>query len=58
LVPGVKAVIAHIHGDPAWARVEPPLTAFPAGEQAAVGAAYDELRSVAAKPAKTATAGR
>ena len=56
LVPGVKALIAHIHGDPAWARVEPPLTAFPAGEQTAVAAAYDELRRVAARPAKTAAA--
>jgi 4-hydroxy-tetrahydrodipicolinate synthase len=28
LVAGVKALLAHIHGDPAWARVMPPLTAF------------------------------
>jgi 4-hydroxy-tetrahydrodipicolinate synthase len=54
LVPGVKAVIAHIHGDTAWARVKPPLTAFPAGEQ--VAAAYDELRSIASQPSKIAAA--
>jgi 4-hydroxy-tetrahydrodipicolinate synthase len=54
LVPGVKAVIAHIHGDKAWARVKPPLTAFPAGEQAA--AAYDELRGIASHPSKIAAA--
>src|SRR6266508_3735962 len=47
LVPGVKAVIAHIHGDMAWARVKPPLTAFRAGEQ--VAAAYDELRGIASR---------
>jgi 4-hydroxy-tetrahydrodipicolinate synthase len=47
LVPGVKALIAHIHRDAAWARVKPPLTAFSIGEQAAVVAAYDGLRGVA-----------
>src|SRR6516162_3771244 len=36
LVPGVKALLAHIHRDPAWARVKPPLTAFSASEQAAL----------------------
>src|SRR5262249_33603390 len=56
LVPAVKALIAHIHGDPPSARVEPPLTAFPAGEKAAVAAAYDELRSVAGRPARAAAA--
>ncbi len=45
LVPGVKALIAHIHRDAAWARVQPPLSAFSAGEQAAVAAAYDHLRA-------------
>jgi 4-hydroxy-tetrahydrodipicolinate synthase len=45
LVPGVKALIAHIHRDASWARVKPPLTAFSAGEQAAVAAAYDGLRT-------------
>ncbi len=45
LVPGVKALIAHIHRDAAWARVQPPLSAFSAGERAAVAAAYDRLRA-------------
>jgi 4-hydroxy-tetrahydrodipicolinate synthase len=45
LVPGVKALIAHVHRDGAWARVKPPLTAFSAGEQAAVAASYDGLRA-------------
>ena len=31
LVPGVKALIAHIHRDAAWARVQPPLSAFSGG---------------------------
>jgi 4-hydroxy-tetrahydrodipicolinate synthase len=56
LVPGVKALLAHIHGDAAWARVKPPLAAFPAGEQAAVTAAYDELRGIASQPSKIAAA--
>ena len=45
LVPGVKALLAHIHGDPQWARVEPPLSAFPAADRAAVVAGYDAVRA-------------
>jgi 4-hydroxy-tetrahydrodipicolinate synthase len=45
LVPGVKALLAHIHGDPQWAHVAPPLAGFPAGDRAAVGAAYDSVRA-------------
>jgi 4-hydroxy-tetrahydrodipicolinate synthase len=45
LVPGVKALLAHIHGEPQWARVEPPLSAFPAADRAAVIAGYDALRA-------------
>ncbi len=45
LVPGVKALLAHIHGDPQWARVAPPLAAFPAADCATVGAGYDALRA-------------
>ena len=45
LVPGVKALLAHIHGEPQWARVEPPLSAFPAADRAAVIAAYDAVRA-------------
>ena len=36
LVSGVKALLAHIHGDPALARMKPPLAAFPAADRAAV----------------------
>ncbi len=45
LVPGVKAPLAHIHKDPAWARVQPPLAAFSAGDRTAVAAGYDSLRA-------------
>ncbi len=45
LVPGVKALLAHIHGDPQWSRVEPPLSAFPAADRAAVIAGYDAVRA-------------
>ncbi len=45
LVPGVKALLAHIHGEPQWARVAPPLAAFPAGDRAAVVAGYDTVRA-------------
>jgi 4-hydroxy-tetrahydrodipicolinate synthase len=45
LVAGVKAVIAHIHADPAWSRMEPPLAAFPAADRAAIIAGYDALRA-------------
>jgi 4-hydroxy-tetrahydrodipicolinate synthase len=45
LVPGIKALLAHIHGEPQWARVEPPLSAFPAADRAAVVAGYDAVRA-------------
>jgi len=45
LVSGVKALLAHIHGDPALARVKPPLAAFPAADRAAVLAGYDAIRA-------------
>jgi 4-hydroxy-tetrahydrodipicolinate synthase len=45
LVPGVKALLAHIHCDPQWARVAPPLASFPAADRASVGAGYDTLRA-------------
>jgi 4-hydroxy-tetrahydrodipicolinate synthase len=45
LVAGVKALVAHIHDDPAWARVMPPLAAFSAADQAAVIAGHDSLRA-------------
>jgi 4-hydroxy-tetrahydrodipicolinate synthase len=48
LVPGVKALLAHIHRDPALARVKPPLTAFAAADQATVLAGYDGVRAKSA----------
>jgi 4-hydroxy-tetrahydrodipicolinate synthase len=45
LVSGVKALLAHIHGDAALARVMPPLAAFPAADSAAVTAGYDQARA-------------
>jgi len=48
LVPGVKAVLAHIHGDPAWARVQPPLAPYPAADRAAAIAGYDGVRGKSA----------
>src|SRR6516165_7602306 len=45
LVPGVKALLAHIHGDPQWARVELPLADFPTAHRAAVIAGYEAVRA-------------
>jgi 4-hydroxy-tetrahydrodipicolinate synthase len=45
LVPGVKALLAHIHGDPAWARVMPPLAEFAAADRAAVVSGHDQARA-------------
>ena len=45
LVSGVKALLAHIHGDPGLARVKPPLAAFAAADRAAVVAGYDAVRA-------------
>jgi 4-hydroxy-tetrahydrodipicolinate synthase len=45
LVAGVKALLAHIHGDPVWARVQPPLSAFSAADRASVVAGYDGVRA-------------
>jgi 4-hydroxy-tetrahydrodipicolinate synthase len=44
LVPGVKALLAHIHRDAALARVKPPLSDFSAADRAAVVAGYEQLR--------------
>ena len=44
LVSGVKALLAHIHGDPALARVKPPLAPLTAADRAAVTAGYDAVR--------------
>jgi 4-hydroxy-tetrahydrodipicolinate synthase len=45
LVSGVKALLAHIHDDPDWAAVMPPLATFPAADRAAVIAEYDQIRA-------------
>jgi 4-hydroxy-tetrahydrodipicolinate synthase len=45
LIAGVKALLAHIHGDPAWARVMPPLTACSAADRAVAVAGYDSVRA-------------
>jgi 4-hydroxy-tetrahydrodipicolinate synthase len=45
LVPGVKALLAHIHDQPEWARVAPPLSPFPAGDHADAVARYDTVRA-------------
>ena len=50
LVPGVKALLAHIHRDQAWHRVGSPLVRFSAADAAVVAAGYDRLRSHQAAP--------
>jgi 4-hydroxy-tetrahydrodipicolinate synthase len=53
LVSGVKALLAHIHHDQAWGRVQPPLSAFAAADRAAVTSGYDRVR----QPARQMQAG-
>jgi 4-hydroxy-tetrahydrodipicolinate synthase len=45
LVAGVKALLAHIHNDPAWGQMMPPLAGFPGADRAAVIAGYDQVRA-------------
>ena len=45
LVPGVKALLAYIHREPAWERVEPPLSVFPEAERAGAVAGYETIRA-------------
>jgi 4-hydroxy-tetrahydrodipicolinate synthase len=45
LVPGVKALLAHIHGDAGLARVKPPLAPFSAADRASVIAGHDAVRA-------------
>ena len=45
LVAGVKALLAHIHDEPQWARVEPPLSPFPQADRTAVIAGYEAVRA-------------
>jgi 4-hydroxy-tetrahydrodipicolinate synthase len=44
LVSGVKALLAHIHGDPALARMKPPLAPFTPADRAGAVAGYDQVR--------------
>jgi 4-hydroxy-tetrahydrodipicolinate synthase len=50
LVPGVKALLAHIHDDPVWARVQPPLCAYTQEQTDALAARYDSLRGAVLSP--------
>ena len=45
LVPGIKALLAHVHGDPVLARVKPPMAAFSAADRSAVIAGHDAVRA-------------
>lgn len=45
LVSGVKALLAHIHGDAAWARTLPPLVPFSAADRALAIAGYGAVRA-------------
>ncbi len=45
LVSGIKALLAHIHGDPAIAAVKPPLAQPSAADRTAILAGYDAVRA-------------
>jgi 4-hydroxy-tetrahydrodipicolinate synthase len=45
LVSGIKMLLAHIHDDPQWSRMQPPLSAFPAADRAAVISGYEAVRA-------------
>jgi 4-hydroxy-tetrahydrodipicolinate synthase len=45
LVPGIKALLSHIHADPALARVKPPLAPYSAADRAQAVAGYDQVRA-------------
>jgi 4-hydroxy-tetrahydrodipicolinate synthase len=44
LVPGIKAVLAHIHKDADWKRLMPPFASFPDADSKEVVAGYDRVR--------------
>lgn len=46
LIAGVKAVLAHVHGDPVWSRVLPPLVPFGREEAERCVQAYLDVRRV------------
>ncbi|MEI8275783.1 MAG: dihydrodipicolinate synthase family protein [Hyphomicrobiales bacterium] len=45
LVPGVKTLLAHIHGDLSLARVRPPLAPVPITDRDAITGGYDAIRA-------------
>ena len=45
LVPGVKTLLAHIHSDPALARVRPPLAPVSSADLEAITAGHDAIRA-------------
>jgi len=45
LVSGIKALLAHIHGDPAMAAMKPPLAKPSAADRTAIIAGYDAVRA-------------
>ena len=45
LVSGVKTLLAHIHNDPALARVRPPLAAVSSADREAITGGYDAIRA-------------
>lgn len=45
LVSGVKALLAHIHRDGAWARTKPPLAPLASSDCVAVASGYDAVRA-------------
>jgi 4-hydroxy-tetrahydrodipicolinate synthase len=50
LVAGIKAGLAHLHGDLAFAEAMPPLVAWPAAERAALAQALSALGEVPSRP--------
>ena len=52
LVSGIKALLSHIHGDPAWARVQPPLAPLSNADRVTVTTGYDAVRTSIADLAK------
>lgn len=46
LIAAVKLLLSHIHADPSWARLAPPLTELSGAERDAVIASYDRVRAM------------
>ena len=44
LVPGVKALLTYIHGEPQWARVAAPLSQLAAADRTAIASGYEAVR--------------